>query len=117
MNTQISNVHPCTNDVLCGRGGCGGKTFEHIGNKRFRALVSENKKDFALSDSKEKKREIAMDIIRTIKYSSPSGGFLQFNKQSMQWEQINDSKALMKTLQALRENQRYFKQTIKMFLP
>ena len=32
-------IKPHSNDVLCGRGGKGGKLFEHFGNRNYRKLV------------------------------------------------------------------------------
>ena len=114
ITKQNINVYPRANDVLCGRGGRGGRSFEHIGNKRFRALVSDNKGHYAMSDDQEEKREIAIDIINAIKNSSPRGRFLNFNKKLMQWEEVDNKRALTKTLQALREDQRHYKQIIKL---
>ena len=106
-------LHPRPNDVLCGRGGRGGRSFEHIGNKRFRGLVSDKKEHYVMSGNQDEKRGIATDIINVIKTSSPCGRFLNFNKASMQWEEIDDKKALVKTLQALREDQKHYKQIMQ----
>ena len=113
MYSKTNNTYPHANDVLCGRGGRGGRSFEHIGTKCFRRLVSENKRHYAMSNSTDEKREIAIHIINVIKNSSPQGRFLTFDKKLMQWEEINNKKAMMKTLQALREDQQYYKETIQ----
>ena len=51
--TNISK-YPLVNDVLCGRGDRGGRSFEHVGNKRFHKLVLDNKEHYAMSHGQEK---------------------------------------------------------------
>jgi len=109
---KLTTLSPRPDDVLCGRGGKGGKKFDHFGNKTFRSLVSMNKEYYALCDNQEKK-DIAKDIINTIKSFNPPGRFLEYNKISCEWEEIDERKALKKTTQALRENQRYYKKAIE----
>lgn len=95
-------IKPNPADVLCQRGGKGSKGHDHIGNRRYRSLVLIHKEYYTLCDKREK-RQIAMDIINTIKTSEPRGRFITYVKESNRWEEVNDAKAVVKTCQALRE--------------
>ena len=100
---DVYNIYPLANDVLWGRGGHYSMSFELIGTKRFRRLVSENKGHYMMSNSQKERREIVINIINAIKNSSPYGRFLRFNKKLMQWEEIDNNKVMMMTIQTLRE--------------
>lgn len=85
-------------DVLFGRGGA---TNNHIGNKRFRALVSEHQPVY-LAAKKRDKSSIARTIVKIIR--ERGGRFLKkVDDNGTKWEEVGDKKAGEKTSQALRE--------------
>lgn len=92
---------PSPNDVLCGRGG---EIHSHAGNRRYRMWVQDRREAYSLSDKKEKKNIIAREVVDLVKNLNPPGKFLRKNnKDSSQWAEIAEEKALHKTSQALRE--------------
>jgi len=93
----MTNNEINTNDVLCGRGGL---TNSHVGNKRFRDVVSEYQLEY-LNARKSDKKGIARTVISRIRESG--GRFLQRNSNSNVWSIASEKKALEKTSQALRE--------------
>jgi len=87
----------CSNDVLCGRGGA---TNNHIGNKRFRAVVAEYQNEYLLARKKDKVL-IARRVVDRIKQNN--GRFLKRASGSDVWAEVTYKKATEKTSQALRE--------------
>lgn len=85
------------NDVLCGRGGL---TNSHIGNQHFRYVVAEYQIEY-LHARKNEKKDIARKIVARI--AECGGRFLKRRPDSAIWSEITNSKALLKTSQALRE--------------
>lgn len=86
-----------SNDVLCGRGGL---TNSHVGNKRFRDVVSEYQMEY-LKARKNDKKDIARKIVARI--DENGGRFLQRSQSSDDWCVATEKRALEKTSQALRE--------------
>lgn len=84
-------------DVLCGRGGA---TNTHIGNKRFRSIVSEYQEEY-LDARKKEKAVIAKRVVARIHENG--GRFLKRDASSDSWVEVPPKKALLKTGQALRE--------------
>ena len=84
---------------MCGRGGAANKHNGH-----FRQLVDLNKREY-LQAKKNEKRDIARRIVTEIRQQG--GRFLKkINENSADggyWLELDDKKALEKTLQALRE--------------
>ena len=92
---------PTQNDILLGRGGLVNK---HEGNIRFRNFVKEKKAEYLAHTTKKiAKAQIAAEIVEKIKALNPPGRFLEFDKESGSWSEIDDHKAKKKTGQALRE--------------
>lgn len=93
---------PHDHDVLCGRGG---GINSHSGNKNFRNWVKEQKEIYNLASNKNEKAAISEKIVNRVKALDPSGRFLIKKKVggTMSWVEIDLSKALAKTCQALRE--------------
>ena len=83
-------------DVLCGRGGA---TNNHIGNKMFRALVTEHQQEY-LGAKKKDKALVSNRIVRLIRQKG--GRFLRRGDGGV-WTDVGDKKATEKTSQALRE--------------
>jgi hypothetical protein len=86
-----------SNDVLCGRGGA---TNNHVGNKRFRAIVAEYQKEY-LEVRKKAKSDIARRIVARV--GENGGRFLKRDDASNMWVEVLVKKAVEKTSQALRE--------------
>lgn len=96
---------PNPQDVLSGRGG---GINSHPGNKAYREWVRLRKEAYNLAVSKKEKTEVAMQVLRQVKQQDPPGRFLQKDPTAVRsgghwWVEIDDSKALAKTTQALRE--------------
>ena len=95
---------PNHNDVLSGRGG---GINSHPGNRIFREWVKARKEEYNLSGSKAEKAKIANEVIALVKAQNPPGRFLQRGTSSVTgptwWLELDESKALSKTSQALRE--------------
>jgi hypothetical protein len=99
---RIRTPHP--HDVLSGRGG---GINSHIGNKTFRECVRERKELYNLAGSKAEKARVANEVIDIVKSLDPPGRFLQRDSSSTAgvswWVEVDDTRALAKTSQALRE--------------
>jgi hypothetical protein len=98
------------NDVLSGRGV---PIINHPGNRRFRRLVLDRKREYASSCRHQFKNEIALQIIKTIK--DEGGRFIKEVKTSAEatllgiprgtkaWAFNDDKQIMQKVKQALRE--------------
>lgn len=87
-------------DVLCGRGG---RANTHSGNRIFRRLVDMNKECYHGLKTKRDKNVLVESIVLAIQ--KQGGHFLKKNPQTGLWdEEISFKQALLKTGQALREN-------------
>lgn len=103
-DTDANNrvYHPEANDVLCGRGG---NINNHPGNKVFRSYVNEQKSEYNLTPDKNYKANISQSIVDMIHNLVPPGRFLMkdSSKGPDWWVEVEGTKALAKTSQALRE--------------
>ena len=90
---------PHDNDVLCGRGG---GTNHHPGNKQYRKLVEDRKRDY-VNSSKRGKPLLSRSIVEAVRTQDPPGRFLTKDDKTGLWYDIGDQKAREKTAQALRE--------------
>lgn len=90
---------PHDNDVLCGRGG---GTNHHPGNKQYRKLVEDRKRDY-VNSSKRGKPLLSRSIVEAVRKQDPPGRFLTKDDKTGLWYDIGDQKAREKTAQALRE--------------
>lgn len=101
-------IHP--NDVLCGRGG---SINAHEGNVVFRGWIQERRESYNLADTKSAKTRITNDIFRRVRSLKPPGRFLHkietpqsrdnIHDDEECWAEVDDTKALAKISQALRE--------------
>jgi len=102
MVKRIRDPHP--HDVLCGRGGYANT---HTGNKTFRQWVFERKERYGQEGKKVDKAKIAREILNKVKSLNPPGRFLTRAdvkcNGALYWIEIDDTKAMAKTSQALRE--------------
>jgi len=98
---------PTVNDVLFGRGG---RINQHEGNINFRNLIQQQQGAYNLkANSKEVKANISRNIVEQIKLGR--GRFLERQNVSTTskpqwskwWVEVDDSRAMSKTSQALRE--------------
>lgn len=85
------------NDVLFGRGGA---TNNHVGNKKFRCIVTDHQPEY-LGARKKDKALISKRIVRLVR--EKGGRFLRRDDSSGLWVEVGDRKASEKTSQALRE--------------
>mmetsp|Transcript_10271 Transcript_10271/g.15292 ORF Transcript_10271/g.15292 Transcript_10271/m.15292 type:complete len:288 (-) Transcript_10271:96-959(-) len=99
FNKGYAVQFPSENDVLSGRGG---KINDHYGNRQFRAIVKEFKERYNLTDKKNSKASIAREVVGQI--TALGGRFLRKDPASGYWIDEDESNAMKKTSQALREN-------------
>ena len=85
------------NDVLLGRGGA---TNGHVGNRKFRTIVSDHQAAY-LSARKPEKVLIARQIVSVVRNNG--GRFLRRCEDSESWIEVTPKRAQEKTSQALRE--------------
>lgn len=86
------------NDVLCGRGG---KSNHHIGNKKYRQVVSEMKQGYRGISAKTAKTDLSRQIVdHVLEYG---GRFLKRDASSGRYYILKHNEARKKTSQALRE--------------
>ena len=90
---------PHQHDVLGGRGN---SSNMHPGNIMFRDLVMQDHAKYSLASNAEKKN-IASQIIDTIKNKNPPGRFLTQDKETGAWICMSSEKASQKVCQRLRE--------------
>lgn len=93
------NVVVTDHDILCGRGGL---TNHHLGNKRFRDIVSLHRPDY-IRAPKIEKPSVARMIVSAIRHGNPPGRFIKKDFTSGKWYDIGDKRAAEKASQALRE--------------
>lgn len=98
-NTHGGEIIPTDHDILCGRGGL---TNHHLGNRRFRDIVSLHRPDY-IQAPKVQKPSVARLIVAAIRNSNPPGRFLRKDPKSGMWFDIGDKPATEKASQALRE--------------
>jgi len=95
---------PTPQDVLSGRGG---GINSHPGNKVFREWVRLRKEDYNLARNKKEKTVVATEVVRQVQ--EQNGRFLTKDTSVVGgsgghwWVEIDETKALAKTTQALRE--------------
>ena len=86
------------NDVLCARGR---KSYDHVGNVRFRALLREKAESYSQAKNKFDKSLIVTEIMDTIHNSSPPGRFVK--KDKGEWVEITEYSAREKVGQGFRD--------------
>lgn len=94
---------PHEHDVLCGRGG---GINGHKGNGIFRNWVADRRLDYNLASSKADKARVAKEVMNLVTRQNPPGRFLQRDPTGgigSWWIEIDETKAMAKTSQALRE--------------
>lgn len=96
---ENGNVIVTEHDILCGRGGL---TNHHVGNKRFRDIVSLHRPDY-MRAPKVQKPAVARLIVSAIRSANPPGRFLKKDFETGLWYDIGDKSAAEKASQALRE--------------
>ncbi|KAL9190831.1 hypothetical protein ACHAXT_000537 [Thalassiosira profunda] len=89
-------------DVLFGRGGL---TNRHIGNLRYRDIISLHRSDYVRA-VKTEKPNVARRIVKAIRTGPNPGRFLKKGDDG-RWHQVNDKEAAWKASQALREKTRW----------
>ena len=84
-------------DVLCGRGG---KSNNHDGNKRYRHVIGDLRRQYRGTSTKNDKTALSRSIVEYV--NCYGGRFLKMNKMD-QWVVLTTGEARRKTAQALRE--------------
>ena len=92
-------MKPHRNDVLMGRGG---KNNTHVGNKQLRKLAKDRAQEY-LDCPRLDKQIIFSDLVATVKRMDPPGRFLRQDKKTLAWIEVDDSVAMKKASQHLRD--------------
>ena len=101
-NSSIRIKQPLRNDVLSGRGGL---SNQHAGNRNFRRWVKERKDKYSKAGKKHKP-QIAEEVVKLVHSQNPPGRFIKRDPDcpyGLWWIELDNSKAMAKTSQALRE--------------
>jgi hypothetical protein len=85
-------------DVLCGRGGV---SNHHVGNKRFRRVVSEMKRTYRSTEAKNHKTDLSRAIVDHV--CGYGGRFIKKDGKTGRYHVLTKAEARKKTSQALRE--------------
>jgi hypothetical protein len=85
-------------DVLCGRGGL---SNHHPGNKRFRRVVSEMKRTYRSTETKNNKTSLSRAIVDHV--CNYGGRFIKKDDKTGSYHVLTKADARKKTSQALRE--------------
>ena len=75
-------------DVICARGK---RAFNHSGNRRFRALITERLESYSKAGSKLEKSVIVSEIVDSVREASPDGGFVK--EERGHWFEVGDHNA------------------------
>ena len=89
---------PGPTDVICARGK---RALNHEGNRRFRQLVEHHMEAYSQASTKMEKSLLVSQIIDSIRYAEPPGGFLrERDDQARSWYEVGDAVAREKVGQA-----------------
>ncbi|CAB9509374.1 expressed unknown protein [Seminavis robusta] len=86
------SFRPGPYDVICARGK---QAFDHVGNKRFRAIVRMNRDAYVDALTKYHKSQIVSKISNSIRHASPDGGFVKLIHN--RWHEVGDRPAKVRT--------------------
>ncbi|KAL7540234.1 hypothetical protein ACHAXR_009960 [Thalassiosira sp. AJA248-18] len=102
MSTESEEITITDQDVLFGRGGL---TNRHIGNLRYRDIISIHRQDY-VNAQKTEKPNVARRIVKAIRTGKNPGRFLKKGEHG-KWVAVSDKEAAWKASQALREKSRW----------
>lgn len=105
---------PHDHDVLSGRGG---GINSHVGNQVFRQWVADRKEEYNLAPNKHEKTRVAEEVMDRVRNQTPPGRFLTRDPSAVTgpawWIEVDETRALAKTSQALREGAPQIRQAHK----
>lgn len=99
MTPLPDNFEPGPDDVICGRGK---KSYNHVGNERFRHRVLTFLDEYSRAKSKLDKSAVLSKVVYEVRQNSPSGGFIKQDTNGV-WSEVGDFLAREKTSQAFRD--------------
>lgn len=84
-------------DVVCGRGRT---CFKHVGNVRFREIVSKHLQRYMKVNTKTDKTIVICTIVDFIRETSPTpgGGFVKLDKSTGRYYEVGDFLAVSATI-------------------
>ena len=88
---------PRSVDILCGKGR---EAHVHTGNKRFRVIISQYRKDYQNARCRDQKTRITKEIVSSIRECG--GRFLKKDQNTDIWYDVGDEYAHEKVSHALR---------------
>eukprot|EP00980_Cylindrotheca_fusiformis_P031351 scaffold26214_cov142-Cylindrotheca_fusiformis.AAC.2 len=96
------SYEPGSWEVLCSGGK---KSFDHIGNRRFRICIANNLRTYENAKSKHQKSLVVTTIVDAVKESSTQerGGFVRRDPATGRWFEVEDKIAREKVGHALRD--------------
>lgn len=86
------------NDVLCGRGKT---SFNHVGNRRFRHIISESIEDYNNAGSRKAKSAVVKRVHDVIR--ATGGRFLKMDATQRAWVELAQQRSLEKVSHAIRD--------------
>ncbi|CAB9518066.1 expressed unknown protein [Seminavis robusta] len=86
------------NDVLCGRGKT---SFNHVGNRRFRHIISESIDDYNNAGSRKAKSAVVKKVHDHIR--ATGGRFLKMDSSEREWVELSQQRSLEKVSHAIRD--------------
>ena len=99
MTPLPDNFEPGPDDVICGRGK---KSYNHVGNERFRHRVLTFLDEYSRAKSKLDKSAVLSKVVYEVRQNSPRGGFIKQDTTGV-WFEVGDFLAREKTSQAFRD--------------
>ena len=100
MTPLPPSFEPTKNCVICGRGN---KARNHIGNKRFRALLQQSADKYSSASSKVEKSIVVSEIVEQVRsLARPYGGFVKQTSDG-KWVEVGDDIAREKVGANLRD--------------
>ena len=99
MTPLPESFEPGPDDVICGRGK---KSYNHVGNERFRQRVLTFLDEYSRAKSKLDKSAVLSKVVSEVRQNSPRGGFIKQDANGV-WFEVGDFLAREKTSQAFRD--------------
>ncbi|KAL7470582.1 hypothetical protein ACHAXS_010828 [Conticribra weissflogii] len=91
--------HPSDNDFLLGEAAT---SNAHVGNKKYRRLISKRRVEYMLSDGSHR-RKIVNSLVRKWKSQDPPGRFLKRNTKTKLWYDVGEDSSKEKTASLFNE--------------
>lgn len=102
-NNNDDDMIPQQFDIVCGRSKL---SQNHFGNRRFRALINQNRDRYRNAQSRPEKTSITIELVAKLRQFRPGGRFLLWDEASGTWQEAGDAYAREKVSHALRSTKK-----------